>query len=399
VAKSAIDDTSQEPSVLLAELCEYIGQSFCLSGDQNLDSDASASRLIDAISTQHPLQAVSQQYYQQQDGFFSYQQRWLPLATVLQSGFDQSPSDETPLSTIELKGDQQLQDLQQFARAPSHCFFQRRLKVFYPRLQEQLVESEAFSLDPLSRYQLDTQLLNARLKGYDFDHQQVRHLASGMLPQFHFGQIALEARWHELDSMVAALLPYFPKQSERQRVNLSLGKFTLQGWVEPSAGSALIDYRAGSLRAPDVMQLWLNHLAYHAMDYPALPSLLFGRSQSISLSPVDSELAKQQLLAWLECFENSHNKPCVWAPRSIWTWFKVLWTSEGELSDDPVKLAKAYSSAKESYEGGFVAIGENQDTYLNQLIYDYDAQWQPMLDLASPLVSPIFEHMERNDYE
>ncbi|WP_158589011.1 exodeoxyribonuclease V subunit gamma [Alginatibacterium sediminis] len=398
IAKSAVDDTQQEPSVLLAELKEYIGQCFCLEQDRDLDSDTSANKLLNALSTQHPLQAFSPRYYQKQSSLFSYQQRWLPLASQLQSGFDSSTSAVAVLEQLELEPDQQLADLQKFARAPSHCFFQRRLKVFYPRLEEQLVEAESFALDPLSRYQLDSQLLTARLKGQEFEALRLQHLASGLLPHAHFGELTLSQRWHELDALMSALDPYLPITKARQRVNLELERFTLQGWVEPHS-AALIQYRAGSLRAPDVTQLWLNHLAYHAMQYPPLPSLLFGRSSSISLRPIDASLAKELLFAWLELYERSHNQTNIWAPRSVWAWYLKLWKPGEGLDDDPSKIAKAELAAKECFEGGFIMVGENQDPYLDQLLPDFSAQWPEMLALASPFVDPIFEYLESNNYE
>jgi exodeoxyribonuclease V gamma subunit len=79
IGRSIQDNSERFPSVLVQELVDYIGQSHCLAGDEELDCDASEARVkahITHLHTRMPFDAANFQ----EDENKSYAREWLAAA-------------------------------------------------------------------------------------------------------------------------------------------------------------------------------------------------------------------------------------------------------------------------------------------------------------------------------
>jgi exodeoxyribonuclease V gamma subunit len=408
VARSAVDNSELEPSVLVSELRDYIAQSAYLVEQPvnnkavevpDMRVDVAGKKLLAALSTEHPLQPFSPAYYYPGGKLFSYNERWLPAARR-QLVVGEVQRTEQPLPASDPIADLALTDLQRFARAPCAWFFQHRLKVYYPRLEEQLMESEAFSLDGLGRYRLDEQLLDAKLHGLDEPQQSRAHRASGQLPHGAFGDLWFEQRWAVLEPLSAQVRALGERNQPRRLVDLTLGEARLTGWIGAHSIKGLADYRPGRLSVKARLDVWLTHLAYHAMGYPPLPSYLLGRDEGARLQSVSEEQAHGYLSQWLEVLNQGQQAPLALPIETAWAWLAAAWDGKQcQLSDDPVVLKKAMGKAMGQFEGNQQIPGEGGDPYVSQVITDLEAQWPSIQALAELLLIPLMHHQEVFSYD
>lgn len=394
VGRSVNDNSPLEPSVLVAELRDYLGQSFALAGDEALASDDSAAKLLEALTTEHPLQPFSPQYFQTDSPLFSYHSRWLEAAKTLAQG-PVIESDEDSLPQVLQQSlpvtPLDYQDLQQFVRAPSEWLYKRRLNIYYPVLEEELVESESFSISGLERYQLDEQLLQARLSEQPLDEVSRRLQATGQLPHGRFGELSIEKRWQSLDPLVGRLAQLPPLEVSRWPVKLAALADDLppvQGWLTSACHDAFVAFRPGKLRARDRLLAWLNHLmARFAADAPQQTYLL-GIDEAIRFDPVTAAEAQGYLEQWLRALQIAWRQPFALPCEALWLYLEHSWDeNSADISLDRSVKQNALSRALQHYQGDF---GEATNRYIQaQLGDDFSDRWEQLEPWVRALLLPV----------
>ncbi|MBX4372853.1 exodeoxyribonuclease V subunit gamma, partial [Mycobacterium tuberculosis] len=79
IGRSIQDNSERFPSVLVQELVDYIGQSHCLAGDEELDCDASEARVKAHITHLHTRMPFDVANFQEDENK-SYAREWLAAA-------------------------------------------------------------------------------------------------------------------------------------------------------------------------------------------------------------------------------------------------------------------------------------------------------------------------------
>ncbi|MFM2485463.1 exodeoxyribonuclease V subunit gamma [Celerinatantimonas yamalensis] len=392
VGRSVNDNSPLEPSVLVAELRDYLAQSFCLSADLTAASDLSGERLLAHLSCQHPLQPFSPVYFTEQSGYFSYHPRWLSAAKAL---FDEPPPITDSLEPLSeaFPVDRMFDyaDLQQFVRAPSEWLYKRRLNIHYPQLEESLVEAESFSVNGLARYQLDEQLLQARLQQRAFEQVSEGLQAGGQLPHGEFGRISIEKRWQSLDPLIGRLsqLPAL----EPSRWSVRLAPFNdncppIQGWLTSQCPDALVAFRPGKLRAKDKLLAWVDYLVAQLIDAAPKQSYLLGIDEAIHFEAISKELAQRYLQDWLAALQVAWQQPFALPCEALWLYVQHSWDDSQQLmsSDENVRQTALFK-ALQHYQGEF---GEGQNRYIyQQLGDDFSDKWVTLAPWVERLLVPM----------
>src|SRR5690554_3125838 len=173
VGRSVRDNVEQPPSVLVAQLRDHLEQGWVVSGQDG-------KGLLNALTTEHPLQPFSPRYFEQNPRLFTYAREWREV----HEGVNQPLDDELP--TTELPASIGLKSLQRFLRQPAHAFFNQRLNVWFDALDEVPQEHEPFRFNRLDQYQLGTELIGAGLKAetpeQGIQAQLARWRRAGVLP-------------------------------------------------------------------------------------------------------------------------------------------------------------------------------------------------------------------------
>jgi exodeoxyribonuclease V gamma subunit len=292
-------DTERQPSVLVAELLDYLEQHYRPPGaDGGL-----AERLV----TVHPLQPFSPRSFTEGG---SYDADWAAVARALAA--PPAPAPEAPRAWPDLRlpeapealRDVPLARLERFLRHPVRHFVGTRLQVELREAAEQ-EDEELFEPDGLTRYGLGARVVAGALAGRPATRGELS--AEGLLPHGAFADLVLQEAAARAAPLAERLAPLEGRRPEPALLDLVVevagGPLRLAGPVPdlyPDLG--VVRWRPGRLRGEDLLALWAVHLAWCACDAPgARRSSLHGTEASFVLAPVAPEAARgalAELLAW-----------------------------------------------------------------------------------------------------
>ncbi|WP_049048078.1 exodeoxyribonuclease V subunit gamma [Aeromonas hydrophila] len=388
---SAQDNSDKVPSVLLAELIDYVRQGFVLAGDEKLDDERSGKRLLAHLITQHPLTPYSHAYFYPAagSGLFTYAADWLP-ALHPQRGAANFQSGELPLPP-EWGKEQglELAELLRFYRQPARYFLNRRLKVWFELNEANIEESEPFELDGLQHYQLKDLLLDAHLAEGDSAMRRERLQLTGLLPQGWFGSLLLEDLDEQMGKLADRLRPWVAaNEAEKQavEVDIALAQGQLQGWIDTQKGRLLV-IKPGSFNGKDLLLGWIQHLCLALSDVPG-DTLLFDAKQSLRLARLPADEARPKLAALVALWMQGMKRPLPFFPSTAWDWLKAI-------EKDPEKPEAADKAALTRFNGGYMAKGEGEDAYVARCFPELDEAVLAQLQaLAREHLTPLLNSLE-----
>lgn len=158
VGRSINDDSERPPSVLVGQLRDHINSYWSLVG--------STEPVANALTVEHPLQPFSRHYFQAENtglGFeaITHQRALFTFDTDWQAALDSNSATQTvqtPLSPLAL-ANTSFSELSRFLKNPIQYFYQRRLQIFFEELSDADQDAETFSLDGLSRWSIEDELI------------------------------------------------------------------------------------------------------------------------------------------------------------------------------------------------------------------------------------------------
>ncbi|MFZ2288350.1 MAG: exodeoxyribonuclease V subunit gamma, partial [Halopseudomonas yangmingensis] len=336
VGRSIRDNGERPPSVLIGQLRDHLAAGWrCADPQQDL---------LAALTTEHPLQPFSRQYFDgSQPRLFSYARDWRVLheAPLTQLA-------DSPLAPASLDGPIDASALQGFLRRPAEHFFTRRLKVWFAEEQLQAEDDEPFALDGLQRHNLSQWLLQRTLaSGMDADwaqvleQQSVRLTERGSLPLAGFGERERQrlieplrdqlTRYRQLLELWDTPLPQ-PLAVTAAAPGIRLQDW-LGGWRSASAvdGQMLLQLETGrlldgkgkqkTLRWHRVLGALRRHLLACASGVPA-QGCLIAADASLALYAVEPQSAQAILQRWLQGFQQGLCQPLPLALESAMLWLR-----------------------------------------------------------------------------
>jgi len=153
-AGRSLQDNSPCPaSVLVGQLRDHLAAGWRLAGIS--DSESGGESLINALTTEHPLQPFSEAYFRRDTGFFTYAREWAGV-----HGEDaEGASEEAGLPLWVPESEISLRQLGDFLRDPVTAFYRQRLKVYVRREDTTSEDDEPFGFEGLARWQEQDALL------------------------------------------------------------------------------------------------------------------------------------------------------------------------------------------------------------------------------------------------
>ena len=375
VGRSISDNSERPPSVLVGQLRDHLHagwrwQEPLAAAALNTEHDTDESQLLAQLTTVHPLQPFSLQYFTEHGPLFSYAKEWAGLyglgettAERALAPLDLGAMDATSGATANTPAAvRELEQLQHFLRDPVGHFFTQRLKVFLGEEAAAQLDEEPFSLNGLEMYLLKQQLLTHACDAPDIEQAlqmgAQRQTGQGSLPLAGFG---LELQDQLLAALPAQLHRY---QALRKRWPSTLSSplalqfehegLSLQGWlgglVEHGQGVARLELQPGNLLRKKVPK-WHRVLRPLVSQVVAaacgiqLTTWLVGEDETLAFSPLDPTLAQAILSEWLSVWRAGLAAPL---PVALQT--AMVWLDKGDEH-----------KARVQYEGDdFFALGECQ---------------------------------------
>ncbi|MFE8153726.1 exodeoxyribonuclease V subunit gamma [Brenneria goodwinii] len=370
IGRSIQDNTRRYPSVLVSELVEYIAQSHCLPQDREWDIDTSAERVAQHLCQEHSRMPFDEKNFLPPVPQ-SFAAEWLAAAN--RQGQSQPDFDrELPL---ERYTDVSLDDLRRFYRHPVRAFFQLRLGVNFMLQNDELLDEEPFIVDNLSRYQLNTELLNTLIEQGDPERLYRRIRAAGGLPYGAFGELYWQTQQQEMSALAERIREELAsvKTAESLEVDIQLDDVRVSGWLSQVQHDGLLRWRPGKLSMTDGITLWLEHLAYCLAGGQG-ESRMFGRDNTAwRFAPMSAEQAREYLQLMLAGYQQGMNKPLLLLNKSGSAWLAQCYDRESDsIQWDEETQSKARAKFLQAWQGNMGMPGEGEDYYLQRIVRELD---------------------------
>ncbi|MGB1951839.1 MAG: exodeoxyribonuclease V subunit gamma [Marinobacter sp.] len=256
VGRSIRDDSERPPSVLVGQLQDHLDSLWAVA-------DAPAASATRALTTRHPLQPFSRDYFPQANGLapgehsppralaevlqarslFTYEREWRSAHGVDTLAQDrQALPFQTPEEPISLN------DLAGFLKKPIDTFYQRRLQVRFDEVADDDTDNENFDLNGLDRWRLDNELIQQSLLKAGSGEELVQRLESTLDRMARRGDLGMGVTEHRLRTELSGRLPDLFERYQS----------ALEDWPEAVAEPLPFDYHydnaLGSVAVADLIE-------------------------------------------------------------------------------------------------------------------------------------------------
>ncbi|MFC4764941.1 exodeoxyribonuclease V subunit gamma [Dyella koreensis] len=396
VGRSARDNTALPPSVLVGQLRDYLAAGW--------KRPTEAANLLDALTTEYPLQPFSKRYFGAGDDprVFTYAHEWQQAHRIASQGeADDALAPWQPDAALSLG------QLQSFLTRPVRYFFNQRLKVHFTAEDAETADEEPFALDGLERYGAIQSVLRAALADpaqtgmHDAVLEAVQHLREqGRLPPGGFGElwqdnIATEAR--ALATLWRVAEQRWPRLEDKYELRYAAHGVMVEDWLADlhrgDGGSYLrLELIQGPLLRQRVLRLdklipaWVSHLFANANGL-ALQTRIVGIDAQPWLPAMEQALAASLLDALLHAVVNGMCAPLPIARKTAFAWLQA----ENEGKD-------TFAAARLSYDRDDAAqrAGEvDEDPYLQRAWPSFQAMHEAGFENWLPLYRPLAAHVQQ----
>ncbi|HIC7646429.1 TPA: exodeoxyribonuclease V subunit gamma [Serratia liquefaciens] len=368
IGRSIQDNSERYPSVLVTELLEYLEQSYCLPGDEALDADGSAKRVGEHLLNWHSRMPFAAENFLPGTEDQSYAAEWLPAADG--KGAAHPPFNQPLLP--EAQTQILLDDLLRFYRHPIRAFFQLRLGVSFILEETELPDEEPFTLDNLSRYQFNSQLLNTLIDGEDATRLFQRVRAAGGLPFGPFGEIYWQKQQEEIAEL-AEQVRAERSEGHSLELDIDIAGVRISGWLHQVQEDGLLRWRPSTLSAVDGILLWLEHLVYCCAGGTG-ESRIYGRKGAAwRFAALSAEDAHEQLAELVAGYQRGLCQPLLLLNKSGWAWLSQCYQPETQQIDwDEEVQIKARAKLLQTWQGDQRIPGEGEDPYVQRVFRQLD---------------------------
>lgn len=379
----ATDNTERPPSVLVAQLMDYLNSGW----------------VPKRVAEQQPLQPYSEKYFLQGSPFATYDDEWARLRADTITPVNHMASAAATLPTALT-----VDALNQLLRHPEEVFFRARLQIRFDALEEVQQELEPFALNALDKYQMGSALLQAT----DSARALTALKLSGQLPLAAFGERQALALAREREVVVERRDVWqdkYPFACPPVSIALQVNGLPITGtvnglWKAADARYVQVGQRLGAVlegsrdertaRGHIVAGLWANHLVACASGLH-ITSVQLGLDGQVVLQPLPQAQAMEILQTLVDTYLQAWQRPLPVACKTAWAYLQVL----AKNALDPDKQKDPHEAARTVFEGGFQQEGEaGQSHYLARAFASYDDIAAELPHWADALYGPLFAHAE-----
>ncbi len=338
------DNSLIPPSVVVAELLDYVERGFRVSGTDSAP----------AVLVNHRLQAFSPEYFTGEAGspLFSFSTEYRDALCQRQmsgrsgSGFITEPLPDDP----ELLTGIDIRDLKRFLANPAAAFLARRLGIRPSDPMEEVDEREPFSLDSLTAYGLKQDLVRQILSGVETADGYEVTRAKALLPPLGAGRAAFREALDESREFAGLVVPFLGAELEQLPVHFHHGGLLLEGVLDGIRSGRHVVWRSASMKAKDRLSLWVEHLLLNALAVPGYPceSLLVCNDLVMTLAPLPNAAALLGDL--LELYREGLRRPLPFFPQVSWLFVtegvekaEARWTGSDHAPQPAESAEPAYS--------------------------------------------------------
>jgi len=370
VGRSIVDNSEQPPSVLLGQLRDHLARGWRLAGH---DDDRTA--LLKALTTEHPLQPFSIEYFRERSPLRTYAHEWRELH---RPAVAPAPAPASPLAPFRQEAPLTLSQLGHFLKAPVQAFYTTRLKVYLETDALERLDHEPFTLNGLDHWQLQHALIEAGRAAVEAEAPCEPAIQATLARLEREGRLAMGGFAKRMrDDLVAPMDTLFSEYRQvleawpfamEEPLAVALDLRALLG--DGRADSLLLEDWLGELRVNDAMERcrvllttsslvkknkyqwrhwllpWVAHLAGQ-LDGPMTTRLL-SRAGGGTLAPLPAEQARAHLADIAAAWQHGMATPLPLARDTAFAWLEKGGTPDamarclaGDASEEDAKAWKA----------------------------------------------------------
>jgi exodeoxyribonuclease V gamma subunit len=298
IGKGARDNKDRPPSVVVSEWENYLAEVF-----------------TDIETIEHALQPFNRRYYQG-DQRQSYSTSWFhaltakSTPTAFQAGAIRQ-SDTDCASTNQLSA---------FLRHPARYYLQQRLNVYFDSEEVELKDTETFEPDHLERFNMADQALIAMINEQDLDQFRHAEMHSGKMLGGAIGEFQLEREINRAKNIYAEVTGYLNAPAAPLKTSVTIQSTDLQFELDSIYGDHIVNFRAGTLRARQLLDAWINHLAANCVLKDINTVCIFkGKddvAETLRLKPVHEQEASSHLEYLLSLYRQGNEVPLFLPPEA-----------------------------------------------------------------------------------
>lgn len=299
IGQSVTDNKVRLPSVLVAQLLDYIGEHLSESAQQTLAEKDAANFML----KRHPMTAFSPRNFSYPH--ISYDKEWLQF-------FEQNAVQPNFLNgqlNSELPTEINLNELINYLINPIKYFFNHQLGIYFNYGEESIEESEKFTLNALDNYQLRTKLLAV-------DEEQSQNLfyqeqLKGNLPSSNFAKLSESELEKSIKTMRNEISPYL-RQSDiltiEQYLPIDSNKIKLYGNIQQLFADEIVFWKVSSLKDKDIIRFWIYYLVTLLQNNTIRLKYIVRNgeeTQIFQFNPISQQQALEQLTIYVEDYLKS----------------------------------------------------------------------------------------------
>jgi exodeoxyribonuclease V gamma subunit len=370
---SQSDNAEAPPSVLVSELLDYLDGRYTSGG----------VRPSEALVFRHRLQAFHPDYFTAGSRLFSYSRQNRDAAEALfarlapASFFPREhaapPSESTPTEV-------DIEELIRFLAHPCRHLL-RALRINPDDGEDEFLDEEPLAAPTgFDAYDMLQELLRRAMSEPGADLEELLP-AWQLLPP---GQAGVDAG-RELCTKIRSLADRAravigTERPRRLDLRLALGSATLTGRIDLH-GDRIVTCRPAKTKGPDMLRLWVRHLAASAAGVEARSAHLGAADDFEAPDAGDAQSTLQDLL---EMYSRGMHAPIPFFPRTSLAFAKARFTGR-----KPKERPEAMTSALREWNGGFGTSAERDDPHLAFLYRDREPDWEDFADAAERIYWPL----------
>jgi exodeoxyribonuclease V gamma subunit len=379
VGQSIQDNSRVPPSVVVSELLDALQTGYGLAAED------SSPPLV----TFHPLQPFSASYFRGGPALFSYSAEDLQAAAAASAPAWAKPffPEPLPLTAEEDTFWRRLDiaRLSAFFANPAKFIVRERLGISLGRPPETDPDREPFALSGIERFAVGNHLLEQRLKGCQPEQAFAALRADGVLPHATAGEVEFRALWSEVERFARRLDGLRPSEVPAELdARWEIAGFSLAARIRGLSGNRWLRYRFGKLRAKDLLEIWLRHMALclAAPERAEVESVFVCTDRTLRLKPVAESRAILGVL--LGVYRRGLERPLCFFPQTALEYATTLRRSTPE---------RALSAARNVWEGSDLHPGESADPYYRRCFEAIDPLGIDFAALSRQVFEPLLEHV------
>ncbi|MDG1232480.1 MAG: exodeoxyribonuclease V subunit gamma [Pseudomonadales bacterium] len=366
VGKGVRDNKDRPPSVVVGEWQHYLKAVF--------EEDYSIT---------HALQPFSRRYYQGDD-LQSFSTLW---HEALCANKDTPAFIETPLAPEESLTCTGIAQLSSFLRHPGKYFLQQRLGVYLDADEAELKDIESFELDSLERFHLADKALEILTNGQDLEQFKRQVSLSGTILPGNIGQQHLERELVRAQTIQARAADYLNVQRSFIKTDIEIAGRSLRVELDNLYGDSLVSYRAGKLRAGQLLNTWVQHLAA-SIARPDTSTVFVYQGDNDDakvsrLEPLDSATAEAILCNLLALYDEGIAAPLLLPPEACKA-FTASQLKGLSVDNSILKVRQDWERDQPGSEGKdryWARLFQLPEAFHDRFITDAPSIWQPILEV------------------